>query len=633
MTMISKKNQKKSLLSLAIASFALLAVGALADDGKQVVEETIVTITRIDQSLDDVIGSVSEFDAADIQRIQPYDLNDMFDLEPGLEVLRTGSRGSTTSVQVRGSNSGQSLILVNGMRISSATLGTSQYALVPPELIGKVEILRGGASALYGSDAIGGVVNIHTMADQRASPGVRVGVDYGSHNYHRAAVGGNLSGESLDGAIAIIREQSDGIDSIKHDLPNFNIADDDGYERLGGALSLSYKPDPDSKISWLSLTNHGESEFDKLPNQWSPNNGELLPYTDQALTVHNLAVSRKVDDVYSTEISVGYSADESEEKEKSPASNDSPSLFKTINKNVSWLNDLGFSGQTLVLGVERHIAEVEGTTEYDQHRRKTDAVFAQLVGGVGPVSYALGLREDSIERVGRPTTPSAAVAVDFLNIHNVYVRYAEGFKAPTFNDLYFPWSGNPELKPEESNSAEVGYKLTSNIVSFQVGAFEKNVENLIEWVPDDIGNWSPMNIGEARLRGAELNLGLNAGLLGRFDFIVDYLEAVDVTNPEVEQDIDYRAKRSLKFSWQKSFSDYEFGLQGKLQSERKVPEQYAEDGFSPGYGVVNATFSYQLNKYLRAQAKLNNIFDKEYSLNPSYNEDGRNWMVGVKASF
>lgn len=634
MTMISQKIQKKSFLSVAVmaASFFPTVVFSLEVTPPKI-EETIVTISRIEQPLGDVIGSVSQFTAEDIKRIQPYDLNDMFEMQPGVDVLRSGGRGAVSSIQVRGSSSGQTLMLVNGVRISSATLGTARYALVPSELVGHVELLRGSASALYGSDAMAGVVNIKTAATINKESGVNVGVEYGSHNYHRAAIAGNVDGGQLDLAVAAVRESSDGIDSIKHSFIGENIADKDGYERMGGALDLSYRPDKQSMIALFSFANSGESDFDKLPSIFSPDDYKLLPYSESSLVVHHLTAAREVNDMYSTNLNIGYSADESEDKENNPEVNSVSSVFKTVNKTMSWLNDIRFLGQTVTLGVERHLAEVESTSDYNENRRKTDGVFAQFNGGFGAFSYSLGLREDNIERVASPTTPSAGISLDFLSAHRIYARYAEGFKAPTFNDLYFPWGGNPELKPEESESSEFGYRLNLNAITFQASIYDKNIENLIQWAPDEEGAWSPMNVGKASMQGVELAVAIPVGALGSFDVAADYLNAVDATSQSEEKTLDYRAKKTLRIEWLKAFSDFEFGVQAKMQSERKVPVSIAVSGYSPGYGIANATFSYQLTNEIRLQAKLNNMFDKEYTLNPSYNEDGRNWVAGVKATF
>ena len=634
MTMISPKIQNKSLLSVAVAAVSALPVTAIsAVDESPKIEETYITISRVEQPLDDLIGSVSQFTAEEIRKIQPYDLNDMFEMQPGVDVLRSGSRGSVSSIQIRGSNSGQTLMLVNGVRIASATLGTARYDLIPPELVGSVELLRGSASALYGSDAIGGVVNIQTLAGTNAEAGVKLGVEYGSHNYHRAAVAGNVGGEKLSAAVALIRESSDGIDSIKHDHLGDNIADDDGYERLGGTVNISYRPDEQSLITFLSFASGSESDFDKLPSAWSPENSTLLPYNDASLVVHQLSAAREINTAYSTKINIGYSADESEEKEKNPSIDITPSVFKTVNKNITWLNDFHFNGQTMTVGAERHLAEVESTAVYDETDRKTDGVFVQINGGFGLFSYSLGLREDNIERVARPTTPSAGVAFSFLGAHQVYARYAEGFKAPTFNDLYFPGGGNSSLKPEESKNAELGYKLRFDAIALQAALYNKDVENLIQWAPDTTGSWSPANVGETNMQGIELAMEIPLSSAGDLTVAADYLDAVDTTDSDDEKPLNYNAKKTLSLAWVKTLSDFEFGIQAKLQSGRKVPERDVASGYSAGYGIANATFAYQISDQIRFQAKLNNIFDKEYTLNPSYNEDGRNWVAGVKATF
>ncbi|HEY7772418.1 MAG TPA: TonB-dependent receptor, partial [Marinagarivorans sp.] len=203
----------------------------------------------------------------------------------------------------------------------------------------------------------------------------------------------------------------------------------------------------------------------------------------------------------------------------------------------------------------------------------------------------------------------------------------------TFNDLYFPGGGNPDLKPEESENAEFGYKLNFDSLALQVALYNKDIENLIQWAPDATGAWSPANVGKANIQGFELAMEIPLAAAGDLTLAADYLDAIDTTDSANEKPLDYNAKKTLTAAWVKAFSGYEFGLQAKLQSERKVPESSVPSGYSAGYGIVNATFAYQITDQIRFQAKISNIFDKEYTLNPSFNEDGRNWVAGVRATF
>ena len=648
--MISPKNQKKSLLSVAViaASFVPTVVFSLEVTAPEI-EETIVTISRIEQPLDDVIGSVSQFTAEDIRQVQPYDLNDMFDLQPGVDVLRSGSRGATSSIQIRGSSSNQSLIMVNGVRIASATSGASTYQLVPPELIGRVEILRGAASALYGSDAIGGVVNITTKAGMMNSKGVNLGVDYGSHNYHRTSVAGNYAGGTVGIAGAVIRESSDGIDSLIHEDVMDPDADADGYERLGGGINLNYRPDDLTEITFLGFTNSNDSSYDGGPGTIRD------PYQDSSLTVYQLSGARRVNEFYKTTLAVGRGTDDSVDRARNPSEQFSESIYNTTNVSVSWLNQIDFSGQTLVLGFENLTADVESSQVYTNRdgeavdSRSVDAIFGQLVGEVSDFSYALGLRRDDANGIGAENSANIGGSYTFVDNHKIHVRFAEGFIVPTFNSAYYPeyayqwplgqyhvYQGNPDLEPEQSDSFEIAYEGSFSFFSLGGALYRKEVTNLIETaysVLEDGTNFStPSNVREADIQGVELVGSVSSDKLGSLSAAFDYLDAVDVSESEA-QPLNDRAKRTLRLTWQKTSGAVELGVQAKIQSGRKVSERYAESGYTAGYGVANATFAYQVSDHIRVQAKLNNIFDKEYTLNPSYNEDGRNWVAGVKATF
>lgn len=631
-------NHKKSTLAVLIATVAVSHTGAYAEPeynptAKTLApsEEIFVTAARAEQSIHDVMGSASIITEQDIFNVQPYDLNDMFELQAGVDVLRTGSRGSTASVQVRGASSAQTLMLVNGMRISSATLGVANYSLIPPELVAKVELLRGSASSLYGSDAIGGVFNISTHANAGTKTGVRAGVEYGSHNYHRAAIVGNVNGQALDAAVAVVRERSEGINSIISDNTRDNIADDDGYERLGGVISLNYKLNEDAEVKVLSLTNSGESEYD------SSFNIESLPYSDQKLSVHQLAVTQRVNAFYKTDFMIGRSTDELNVKEDNPALTPFPSEFKTTNQTVSWLNEFNVYGQVVVVGYDNVISKVSGSGNYiDKEgdpisRRQSQAGFIQVTGGIARFGYALGVRHDDVGELGQESTPNVAVSFDFGGGHTLYSRYAEGFRTPTFNDAFYPYGGNPNLEPEESENVEVGYKLALSSVSLALAAYTRDVTNLIEWVPQADTTWAPINVGKASFEGVELTLDVALGFLGHLTLATDYLEALDTTTEE--KPLDNHAEKTLRMSWLKTLGPVSLGLQSKVQSGRKVSTDIDPSGYSAGYGILNVTAAYQVSNVWSVQAKVGNAFDKAYTLNPAYHEDGRNWQLAFKAAF
>ena len=351
-------NRKKTILAACIAfvtashSYAQTQTPSSPAESsskpKPAIEEVFVTASRAEQSVDDVIASVSVMTNQDIINLQPLDLNDVFELQTGVDVLRTGSRGSVSSLQVRGASSSQTLMLVNGMRISSATLGTANYSLIPPELVAKVELLRGSASSLYGSEAIGGVFNISTHASAHAKTGVQTGLEYGSHNYHRAVVMGNAKGEQISAAVAVVREQSEGINSFISNSAN-NISDDDGYEREGGALNLSYKPDEYSELKLLSIVNNGKSEFDNSFNQ------DSLPFSDTKLSVHQLAASRRVNAHYKAELIVGRSVDEYIGRDRWPGSAMiayNTRLYDTLNH---YIPELSYSEMPVVLDIQKQV--------------------------------------------------------------------------------------------------------------------------------------------------------------------------------------------------------------------------------------------------------------------------------------
>ena len=281
MILSQKLNIKFHALSFLTA--ALCSAGAqfvIADSTK--IEEIFVTATRTEQALDDVIGSAVVITRESIQTIHPYDLNDLLELEAGVDVLRSGSRGSLSSLQIRGASAAQSLILVNGQRVAGATSGIANYTLLPPELLTRVEVLKGASSALYGSDAIGGVVNAITYTGPNLPAGVRINIDYGSHQYYRDAIAANTQAGNFYFTAAFNRENSKGMDSTV--AKDGTLADDDGYKRLGGAIAINYAPDEKSQINFLHMANASESDYDS--------SALAQPYSDTALELTQLTAKK-----------------------------------------------------------------------------------------------------------------------------------------------------------------------------------------------------------------------------------------------------------------------------------------------------------------------------------------------------
>lgn len=661
MTMISKKIQNKSLLAAVVAAAPLLSNAAFSsEDDSSKIEEIFVSASRIEQSMGDVIGPVSKVTAVEIQEISPYDISDVLAMQPGVNILRNGSRGSDATVQIRGATSSQTLALVNGQRYASATLGTARFNLIPPELVSGVEIVRGSSSAVYGSDAIGGVVNTIIGPRHGEANQLRFSLEYGSHNYYRDAVAGNREIGQVQLSGALVRERSDGINSKNAELEvgdATNILDDDGYERDGGAFHFSYQPDEDSRVTFLSLLNKDESDYDAT----SP---ASEPYSKGELRINQLTAKRKVDEVYSLELMVGHAKDHNENLERNPEVTAYDSELVTENTSIHWINRLNFEWVEVVFGYDQHKAKLPDSNYVDSGGlaiagNEAESGFLQLNGGFGAFAYSIGARHDDAKARGDHDTQSLALSYELTDAQKVYARYVEGYRAPTLNDLYSPWGGgNANLRSEFSENYELGYGANLGDFSVALDLYRRDVADLIEWQPSDPSDqfapWHVINVGRATFTGGEFSIGYHHDAFGEFLIGYDYLDAVekpsaesqshlDVNERISEKDMLYRAKDTLRFQWRGVFGPASVGVVARAQSRRDEPSEdiVNDEGevldsmsvYNPGYGTVDVTTAYQVSPNVSVDLKVNNIFDKSYSLKSAYYEDGLNALLGVRLVF
>lgn len=610
---------KKQLLAVAIAAHTSLAAA------EQKTEEVFVSATLTEQPVLDVLGSASVITAEEIFIQQPRDLSDILDMQTSADITRTGSRGSAASLFTRGSNSDHTLILVNGQRISSATLGSAQFQLIDPEQIKRVEYLKGSRSSLYGSEAIGGVLQVFTQQGQEAFEGYVTG-ELGTTSTGRIAAGASGSVENFRYSAAGSYLESDGIDSLVDDT-GFN-ADEDGYTQaninLYGAVDLA----EGITLSGSHFLADLENDYD---SPWAAESSQ--PYSESTLTVTGLNLEADVTDFYTTQIALGLMKNDSDDLDRQNA--DASSQFDTQRESVFWQNNLTLNAQnSLTLGVDYYDESVDASVIYQDENgnaidsRDVTAVFAQYQTAFDVVDLAFGLRNDDSSAYGDKATGSVAGGIAISESHRVYASWNEGFKAPTFNDMYWPNSGNPNLLPEESESIEIGVKRHLDHWRYELAYFENDIDNLIEWAPiSDAADapWQPQNVDQAEISGWEFSAGVSMGNVN-LDGGMSY---VDPINKVTGETLANRAKRKLTLDLSHDLAQWTYGATLKAQGERAVN---FGDPIS-GYGIVGIYASYQPVESLVVRLRVDNIFDKEYQLNERYNEEGTNGSVKLTYSF
>lgn len=576
-------------------------------------EVTITSVTKTEQNLLDVAATADVFRLEDIQQFQFSDIAEVLELVSSADIVRTGgSYGAVTSLFTRGTASDHTLMLINGQRFSSATLGSASFQFIDPALVKRIEYVRGSRSSLYGSEALGGVLSISTFEDS-AIEGTKgsVNLEYGSNASLKTGLDGSAAFGALQLSGGISRLESDGIDQITDDT-GFN-ADRDAYENLSANIFSRYSFNNDAKITFSHYQTEVSTDYD---SQFVPS-GDF--FREQSIKATQLALFVPFGEVYSTELNIGQSGDSSDNFNRVSSSSVPSSVFDTTRQSVYWQNTLNFNAASnLIFGVDHYDEAVDSTTNYDEDERSNTAPFAQLQTELGLVALVFGGRVDDNSQFGDHTTGSASANFSIDDNKRVYFSWAQGFNVPTFNDLYFPGFGNPDLKPEESENLEAGFKWYTQTVSWEFAAYQNDIQNLIEF--DGI----PQNIGEVEIKGLELN-----GTIQLDQISVD--ASASYTSPkdkDTGEDLRFRSKRKFALSLTHDLNIINYGVTIRAYGARSDFVEELE-----GYQLVDLFVNYAPVNAVNLGLRIQNLFDEDYTQRAGFNTEGQTIKLTSRFNF
>ncbi|MGB5733908.1 MAG: TonB-dependent receptor, partial [Thiohalocapsa sp.] len=498
-------------IPLALSSLANAAVEDVSD-----IDPVVVTATRTAETADQTLAPVTVVSRDEIERRQSLTTVDILRGLPGIAMSNSGGPGRQTDLYLRGTNSNQTLFLVDGIKIGSATTGQAAFQNIPVDQIERVEVVRGPRSSLYGSEAAGGVIQVFT---RRGGGPLRAFFNTTAGRYGTAGVAGGLSGGGERGRFSVSGnfDQAEGFNSCNGiGFPVFagcgtDEPDKDGYTNQGVSASAGYEFNDRIGLGLNYFLAESDVEFDGAFTNESRNRQQVLGAKLNLRPVDNwdmtLAAGRSWDDQSNYKDGTFYSD------------------FDTQRDTLSWQNDIAIGEQHLAtLGVDYQKDTVTSTTDYTIDSRDDTGVFGQYQGWFGPASVKGSLRYDDNEQFGSYTTGDLALGWEFSPALRVVASYGTAFTAPTFNDLYFPADpffagGNPDLKPEQTRSAELGFSGlfdalgNPNEVPWQwsLNIYQTDVDDLIALQPP---LFFAENIDRARIRGLE---GVLVGRLLDFD--------------------------------------------------------------------------------------------------------------------
>lgn len=572
-----------------------------------------VTASRVAQQADDALAAVSVITREQIERSQTQSLPELLRATPGLGVTGNGGPGKLAPIFLRGTNSDHVLVLIDGVRIGSATLGTAALQDIPLAQIDRVEVVRGPRSSLYGSEAIGGVIQIFT---RRGGGPLRFDASLGAGSAGTYASSVGWSGGAGAGwyALSMNSLNTNGFDACRG-KPSpagagcfTNEPDRDGYRSLSGSLRAGYRVGESTEIDVNWLRAEGRNEYDGS-------------FTNEGTFLQDVLGARfrtKPFDSWHVTLAAGRSRDETDNF----VNGRYRSSFDTRRDTVSLQNDFTVAGgHTLSLGVDYLNETVGGTTAYRISSRDNTGVFVQYLGESGPVQVQAALRQDDNQQFGRHGTGSAALGYRFGEALRASASYGTAFKAPTFNQLYFPDFGNPDLRPEESANLELGLDGRAAQANWSLRAYRNRITDLVSGFPVS-------NIASARIDGVEATLSAEVAgwMLATNLSLLDPQSRADDANRGKQ--LPRRARQLFNLEVDRNWGALRTGL--TLHSEGRRFEDLANTVALGGFTTVDLRFETTLAPDWRLQARLANVFDKRYETAAFYNQPGREVMFTLR---
>ncbi len=591
---------------------ALLAVIPLAQAATDSLDEVVVTATRSEQRINQTLQSTSVISQSDIAASGATDVPSLLRNLAGVEVAQTGGIGSQSSLYLRGSNSTHILVLVDGVRISSATTGATAIDQFMLDQVDRIEVVRGNVSSLYGSEAIGGVVQIFTKHGKGA-PAAIVSAGFGTHATRRAsaAFGGEVEGASFH--VGVSKLATDGVSAINATLAPSANPDVDGYDNTSVSARGGYVFNSAHRLDVSVLHSLGKVQTDNafgLPTDRDE--------SDATLSKWSLASSNRLLDNWESRVTLAQGTDDL----VSRSNGQKTSAYKTVSQQLAWQNTLNIGDQgVLMLAAERLQQNVSATTAFSTDTRSTNSLLAGYTADYGVHQVQVNVRQDKYSDFGSANTGLLGYGLRVGDTLRLTANVSTAFKAPTFNDMYYPLSwgyqGNANLKPEHARNLELGAHYKQGGGYLDTTLFQNRIRDLIA-INSSFSTVE--NLDEAIIEGMELVYGVKHDAIE----VENAITLQSPRNVKTGAILSRRAQTMNTLTVARRFEGGRAGFEWRSSGERK-------DGSNvlAAYDVINLTAQWKLTPNLGLNARVDNVFGQDYSLVHQYNTLGRTLFVGL----
>jgi len=598
-------------LTPAALPLALLvpAGSAFAQAGPQTLAPVVVSAARIEQSVTDVLPHTSVITRDDIERSLAPDVSSLLARLPGVEVAQLGGIGNQTGVFLRGGDTRHALVLVDGVPLNNANFSLASLDQIMAAQVERIEVVRGNVSSLYGSQAVGGVIQIFTRSggngfDARAGFGTR-----GMGEVQGGARGGAYGWRF---AVALSALETDGFNALDQGKRPGTNPDRDGYRNESASAQLGYSWAPEQLISVHGLRTRGRLQYD---SEFGP-----ASQADESVqTIQSVGASarNRITENWTSRLSIGRLRDALDARVTA-----FPYFVTSTGTQITWQNDIDIAPDwKATLAAERLRQTIDSDTAYIVDARTVNTLRAGLLGKVGRQQLQLNVRRDDYSDFGAASTGYLGYGYALSDALKLIGSVSNAFNAPTFNDLFYPFGGNPDLKPERTRTFEAGLQFLRGAASARVQLFHSRYRDLIGF--DSAFN--RVNIGRATAQGAEFSLDVPVGAW-RTQVAATLQNATD---DQSGARLVRRARVFGNLQLARNWSAVDVLANLRVTGERRDRAGGAERILG-GYGVVDFAARWRLQRDLLLTLRAENVFDHSFENAYGYRGTPRGVFGGVE---
>ncbi len=596
--------KKIRLLTLCLSQ--IFTVHAIADTTLKT-SDIFVTATRTPIPKKNVIADITLISEEEIKLAGSSSLPELLQRQPGIEISNNGGQGKVSTLFLRGASSTHSVILLDGIRIDSATTGLTAIENIPLSQIEKIEIVRGPASSLYGQDAIGGVIQIFT---KKGLNGFKPYFSYGYGKYNTSIAQGGIRGgdDRTSYAINLSSLSSTGFSAFEpnaNSLANIYNLDKDGYRNKSASASLSHKINEKFDINFQYFLSQGKNKYD---NRYANSDPSIDWKNTQDQESLSGTVNSQLTNYWKSSFRVGLGIDDYVEKQRyiSAATREVDSVYRTIQNQITWQNDLILPLGSLVLLFDKLDQKINATdTSYSKKDRQNDAYMIGYNLNQANQNFQVSIRKDFNSVYRDATTGNIGYSYAMNSNWSIASSFGTAFRSPTFNYLFAGSYANPDLQPEKSKNIEAQLKYQSDAEFFSFVTFKNKITDFI--ISDSTTSFRPYNINTAEIYGATVS---SSHLTNHFQVKSSFT----VQSPMNESADKYLPRRSNFFGTvglNYFIQNWNLGFEATGSGNRYND---AANLFNiPGYIKTNLFADYQINKNLTLNARVDNVLGKNYT--------------------